>query len=90
MKMNKKALMEDLFDYLFTVIVIFLTLAIIGVIFSVGISARQEVIKENVDLTFENREGVLSIARNEFENGQEIDVSEVEMRMYDYDEYDGS
>ena len=88
--MNKKALMEDLFDYLFTVIVIFLTLAIIGVIFSVGISARQEVIKENVDLTFENREGVLSIARNEFENGQEIDVSEVEMRMYDYDEYDGS
>jgi len=50
--MNKKGMLDDLFDYLFTVMVVFLMLAIIGFIFEFNDHKRQETALDNIEATF--------------------------------------
>lgn len=75
MRLNKKAVMDDLFDLLFTVFAGFFLLIFIGVIINGGLDARNNLIAFNLDQTLD-LEDFLTAQRAQFEKGAGLESFE--------------
>ncbi|MBU1111622.1 MAG: hypothetical protein ABIG93_01730 [archaeon] len=78
--MNKKGMVEDLFDYLFIVITVFIALAFIGFLFDYTLDERKETTLDNLEKTNE-RTALITESRADFEDGKDVSVTDLRYKV---------
>ena len=76
-KKNRKGMLDDLFDYLFTVFIVFFMLAFIGFMFEFSSSGRMENSRDNIVKVFSDQDNLIIGKRAELISQEQVIVGDL-------------